>query len=1207
MTDTDTRVDGSPVTARPTNRRQQVRAAWADFRKSIVWKALAAQQPWFYGLLGISLLYGGSLVLIVKTISSIFDDAIVARTKPIDPLIGRLLIFTAGIFVWGLIARLLTSRIVYQMEFDLRCWLYDRLQDIAPDALDGLSAGQLVTRALTDLGVLELFTVALPAVIGGLILVGLLAAYMVIVDPLMGFVALVTIPINAVIVSRMAQRMWGLSWLGLSTRAVVTATIDEPVRGIRVVKAFGAEDHARQKVKDASDQAYGVAIARVRLLARFGIPTRVLPIVANAALLYLGARAAVAGRFTIGNIVIYLAFGAVFTGIASAVDEILSVTLFATTGSTRIFELANLPSQAAATGDRLLPDERGAGLVAGAIETPTGPDPVDVAIPPGRWLALTGPPGCGSSALAAALAGLAPVVSGRVTIDGVSLAEIDPAARRTAVKHVGSEPFLFGRSVRENLTVGLQDAPPSDSRLRAALEAAGAAEFVDDMDGGLEATLGDRGLTLSGGQRQRLALARAIVGEPRLLVLDEALSAVNPSLEVDILGRVRAFLPSTSVVVVSRRPGPLAAADQVLELPARPPLLGRDDIAAGVRMFDDPGDPRLVAAIEAAGHATDRPPVLEAEAIDQRVPTVANMVKPLLGLAAVGVITLIVSTVASYAPDALAASTVNGIRIKSRTPGNHAALLVLGLAVIVPLFIYVQRIVFRKVNEAVLYLLRRRTFNRLSHLGVDYYDRELPGQVASRVVYDLDKITEFIDGGIYPLITSIALLVTAMPLLWIVSHRVFFNVLPFIPVMVILTVIEIPLAGRAYVLVRDKLGRVVARFHEDFIGRSVIASFGGQDDARRGFAELSWELRQARRWATGVSNVYLAFIEGLTFLATTVLIGIAGHQSISGVISVGSVVFLELLLFRALAPIPTLSAVLQTYLTARASFAQLGQPFRAEVLPLVKPNAGDCPALSGEITLHDITFAYPGTERRALVDVSLHVAPGEMLALVGPTGAGKSSVAKVLSRVYDPDAGAVLVDGLDIRDFDLISYRRRLGVVPQDAFCFRGTVASNIAFGRPDASHDEISAAIEATGVQGIVLALPQGLDTLVDEEGRNLSPVARQAIAIARAWLVEPDVLVLDEATSSLPDAIERDVLEAVRRFRRTAIVVTHRLSVASHVDRIAVLQAGRVVEIGTHDELMRTGGAYAHLWAHGADGALAGAGAAPVAGRRRRTAARK
>jgi len=267
--------------------------------------------------------------------------------------------------------------------------------------------------------------------------------------------------------------------------------------------------------------------------------------------------------------------------------------------------------------------------------------------------------------------------------------------------------------------------------------------------------------------------------------------------------------------------------------------------------------------------------------------------------------------------------------------------------------------------------------------------------------------------------------------------------------------------------------------------------------------------------------------------------------------------------------------------------------------------------LSGAVELDEVDFAYPGTGREVLHGVSLAVAAGEVVAVVGPTGAGKTSVAKLLARVYDPDAGSVSVDGTDVRDLELTSYRRRLGVVPQDAFCFRGTVASNIAFGRPEATREQVEDAVRSVGGGDALRTLPQGLDSPVEEEGRNLTPVQRQLVALARAWLVGPDVLVLDEATSNLSPAREAEVLDAVTSLGRTTIVMTHRLSVAARADRVVVIEGGRVVEVGEHDHLLEAGGRYSHLWVHGADGALAGQGAAGrgtgarAGGRRRRPAA--
>ena len=313
------------------------------------------------------------------------------------------------------------------------------------------------------------------------------------------------------------------------------------------------------------------------------------------------------------------------------------------------------------------------------------------------------------------------------------------------------------------------------------------------------------------------------------------------------------------------------------------------------------------------------------------------------------------------------------------------------------------------------------------------------------------------------------------------------------------------------------------------------------------------------------------------------------HQAINDAATIGSVVFLQLLLTQALAPVPALSGILQTYLNARASLGELGQPFAAPINPVERPDARPCPELRGELELRGVNFCYPGTDKSVLRDVDLHIAVGEVVALVGPTGAGKSTLAKVIARLYDPDTGTASVDGIDLREIDLRSYRARLGVVPQDAFCFSGTVAGNITYGRPDASPDAVAKAIEDCGGAALLTMIPDGLETEVTEEGANLPPLARQWIALARMWLVEPDVLVLDEATSGLPADDEQRVMDALRQTGRTSVVVTHRLEVARRADRIAVVNNGVISEHGTHAELLAAGGLYTAMCAHGkeADGA--------------------
>lgn len=1157
--------------------------AWRAFKGTIIYQALHRQRRWLGLLLGCTMLSLGVVVVTIATIKRVFDDALITHTKPLDPLVGTLVLFAILSFFTSLATSQVASRVVYQLECDMRCWLYDQLQAVEPTALDRLSAGQLVTRALTDLSFLEGLTSVLPVAIIAVVVLVAAAIVMVVINPLMGVVTLIAIPVNASIVKGMARRLRALSWLSLHRRAEVTTRIDEPVRGIRVVKAFDAEHDEEARVGAAAAGAYEVAMERIRLLARFGIAVKLIPLVLNAVLVFLGAYYAVHGSFTIGALAVYLGFATFFTALAAQVDEVVSAWQYATSGTSRIFELV---TDAAPPEDGLdrLPPAPTSGLVAVGVRAEGGA-PAHLAVAPGTWVAITGSPGCGTSAMARMVVGAEAPIEGSVELDGVPLDRVDRSELRRAVRLVDAEPFLFGRTVRENLVMGAGVGETVDEpRMWAALAAAAADDFVRQLPHGLDGSVGDRGLTLSGGQRQRLALARALVSPPRLLVLDEALAAVNATLEVEILRSVRSYAPEMAVLVVSRRPGPLAVVDEVVVL-ADPVVALGDPWAAepDPASFERPSDPVLAGLVDALDLVAERPPVTEGVAVaDHEVPTVRNVLSPVSGKVAVAMGILLVLTSLTIAPDVLLEFLVNGIRHHTVSPAIRVAMALVPIAVAVTAVTFVLRIVITQINESVLYVLRRRVFRRLTRLGVDYYDRELPGKVASRVVYDLDRITEFVNGGVFAIATSAFLLLGATVTLAVVSPNTFAGVAPFLPVLVLATAVEVPLADRAYRNARDKLGVVVERFHEDFTGRYVISSFGGDRQARAGFAALSWDLRQARRRATTTANVYLALISSVSALATAVLISRAGHLALHNSATIGRVVFLEVLLTQALAPLPTLSGVLQTYLNAKASFRTLGQPFQAPVLPVVSAEVVACPALDGALRLDAVTFRYPGTDRTVLDDVTVAVAPGEVVALVGPTGAGKSSVTKLLARTYDPEGGTVTVDGHDLRTLHLGSYRRRLGVVPQDAFCFRGTVGSNIGFGRPEAGSEELAGALSACGGGEVLAGLPAGLETEVQEEGRNLTPSARQWVALARAWLVEPDVLILDEATSALSPDAEQAVVEALRARGRTAIIVTHRQSVAARADRVIVIDGGRVVADGSHHDLMAIS-AYLELWADG------------------------
>jgi ATP-binding cassette subfamily B protein len=802
---------------------------------------------------------------------------------------------------------------------------------------------------------------------------------------------------------------------------------------------------------------------------------------------------------------------------------------------------------------------------------------------PGQLVVVAGPPRSGKTTLAKVLAGGRDVDDGTITLDGVSLGEVDPVILRRAVRVVDEDPFLFGRSVRDNLLLGTS-RPTRDADLWAALTAAGARQVVEELPQGLDTLLGDRGLTVSGGQRQRLALACALVVPPRVLVLDDALSAVDPALEMAILDRIRTHAVDTVVIAITRRPTAQTVADATVTLPPPAPGAPRRPRATGSLAADGPYDLLLAGIVAQLPPDRDEPAASDAEATKDEVPTVRGILRPHRRFVRRAAALLLGFTFVGLVPTWMTQVALDAVDRGDAANGTIAALGTLLAAFVVATLSYGFRIQAKKVEEGASYLLRRRAFGRLMRLGVDYYDRELPGRVAARVVHDLDRIAAFLETSVYELARSITLLLASLAVIALWEPSVAFAVGGAIPILALMTLAQLRPADRAYQNARAALGDVVARLQEDFAGRRVIESLGAEERSRNEFVHLAFRLREARKRANTIANVYIELMQLVGALAGVALLNTAAHRVFDGDLSVGGMVALQLFLTAALAPIPALSSVLQLYLAARASFRTLGQPFTAPVRPEERPAPTECPSAAGDVVLTGVTFAYPDTTREVLHAVDLTIPAGSTVAVVGPTGAGKSSIAKLVARVYDVDGGSVTVGGTDVREWELGSYRRRIGIVPQDGFCFRGTVAENIAYGRPDATRAEVEEAAEAVGALDAVLGLVGGLDARVEEEGRNLTAAQVQLIALARAWLTRPDLLILDEATSSLDPDTEQHVLAATRAMDRTTIMITHRLPVAQAADVVVVVADGAVAETGKPSTLKRRKtGAYAALWRSG------------------------
>lgn len=491
-----------------------------------------------------------------------------------------------------------------------------------------------------------------------------------------------------------------------------------------------------------------------------------------------------------------------------------------------------------------------------------------------------------------------------------------------------------------------------------------------------------------------------------------------------------------------------------------------------------------------------------------------------------------------------------------------------------------QIIYVSRVGEGFLRDLRERVFDHLLRLSMPFYDREKAGVIVSRMTSDVDSLQELVQIGLLQLAQALLLIIGSIVLLAVVSWKLLLICLIPAPVIVIATIKFQRDSNRAYLTVRDRIGLTLSALQEGITGVRVIQAYGREGVEIERFADRNRSLYRAHLRSVWVQSWYLPIIEGATLLGTALVIGIGGHLVLDGVVTVGTIALFVLSLSNMFEPLNQLS---QLFNTVQQSSAALTKLFDLLDTPADLPVTDDPVALPtrGELAVEDLTFAY-GSGAPVLRDVELNLAAGEKLALVGPTGAGKSTLAKLMARLYDPVDGRVTFGGVDLRDADPIELRRRIVVVPQEGFLFAGTLLENLRIGRPDATEADVYEALDALGLRERFEAMPEGLATPVAERGSRLSAGERQLVSLGRAALADPAVLVLDEATSSLDPGTEALVEIALERLMkgRSVIVIAHRLTTAARSDRVGVVAEGRLAELGSHDELIAAGGRYAELY---------------------------
>jgi ATP-binding cassette subfamily B protein len=1160
--------------------------------------------------------------------------------RAIDLALGSgqtaLLVLTAtGIAVAGILRgglnygqTYLAEALSQRVSYDLRNLLYNHLQKLSYAFHDRAQTGQLMSRATSDVEGVRMFVgFALLRGVYFLVLGVAIIVLLLAMNWQLALISIITIPFISYRTLAIGKQFRVLTMKIQQGLGVLGTYIQESIVGAKVVRAFAREKYETDKFMRQAKENYDLDIKISRLWAVNSPLMGFALYLAMAGILWYGGRLVIGGEMTTGTMTEFLLYVVMLNMPVRMLGWLAQLYSRAMSSGQRVFEVLD-----AETGVKEKPGAAEVKECKGAIsfekvsfsygaEQPVLQD-VDFTARPGQVVALVGASGSGKSTIANLIPRFYDVSEGRITIEGKDIRDLTLESLRRNVGIVHQDTFLFSATIRENISYGKPGAALNE--IKKAAKAARLHDFIMGLPEGYETWVGERGITLSGGQKQRLAIARTLLLDPCIIIMDDATSSVDMETENEIRQALNSLLKGRTTFIIAQRLRSVQMADRILVLedgkivesgshaeliakngyysrlynlqfqyqegwPAAPGEPEPEETVPEEPAEEPPASARETPVPASAGKTRTKSSLSDSDDIvfgkpyDSRV---AGRMARYFGEHKAAVILTVLTTLL-YNGTLVASPYLVGLAVNNYiTAGdagglNYAILLFLGNAVINFASFWGQIRAEMTIGLGILLRLRQQAFSQLQRLSISFFDHNEAGRIMSRAQDDVGELGDFFDSGVFWVVGEVVSLIAIIVIMLVMDFKLALLGLAVVPFLFWFIAVWQKKARHDFIQARQKLSAVNGLLQENITGIRLIQSLSREKINADTFEKVNKENLDANVRAARSSAVMMPVVETFVSVAVALVLIYGGIGVLQGTILVGTLIAFNLYIQQFFEPIRALTLEYTQLQRAMASASRIFELIDIKQEITDKPGAVLLPRIKGGIIFENVAFRYE-TGPEVLHKVNLKVAPGETAALVGPTGAGKSTMISLIARFYDVSGGRILVDGHDIRDVEQIAYRRQLGLVLQDPFLFSGTIADNIRYGNPLAGDAAVKKAAVTVGAHDFIMKMEKGYETQLQERGQNLSMGQRQLISFTRALLADPAILLLDEATANMDSYSEQVLQEALKELLkgRTAIVIAHRLSTIKNADHIAVMENGDIVEEGKHAGLLERGGLYARLY---------------------------